>query len=72
MTEEIEDRLEFHEPGSDTEHEIWKDPITGKFYKVEIEVTYIDTPLITSISETDLGFLNTVTPANLDTFNAGK
>ena len=38
MTEEIEDRLEFHEPGSDTEHEIWKDPVTGKFYKVKIEI----------------------------------
>ena len=38
MTEEIKDRLEFIDYGKDTEHEIWKDPVTGKFYKVEIEI----------------------------------
>lgn len=34
----LKDRLEFHEPGKDSEHEIWIDWKTMKKYKVSVEV----------------------------------
>jgi len=40
MEKEIIDRLEFVDwAKSDSEHEIWKDPVTGKKYLVEVEIT---------------------------------
>ena len=39
MKEEIIDRLEWFSEGSDTEHEVWVDPVTGNKYRVEIEIT---------------------------------
>jgi len=36
--QELIDRLEFHEPGSDTEHEIWIDRRTMTKYIVKVEI----------------------------------
>ncbi len=36
--EALIDRLEFHEPGEDSEYEIWIDRKTMTKYKVEVEI----------------------------------
>jgi len=36
--ETLIDRLEFHEPGEDSEYEIWIDRKTMTKYKVEVEI----------------------------------